>query len=214
MDGAASLGVVIDVAQAEQMQRHALALLQWNRRTNLTAVTAPKDVAVKHYVDSLAPLPFIPVRGRLLDVGSGGGFPGLPLKIARSRLEVTLLDAARKKITFLKHAIHSLALDRITAHQARLEALAGSGGVERFDMIVSRAFGRLDALVAACLPLLATGGRMLLLMGPQIDAEVAQLETARTGKGVHLAGRDLKLKVVAYRLPELDAARRLVILQP
>lgn len=175
-DGATQLGVAVTDPQLDLFARHAVLLRHWNRRTNLTAITRPEAVAVRHVVDSLAPLPFMPERGALLDIGSGGGFPGLVLKIARPALSVTLIDAARKKVSFLTHAIRRLALADITARHIRAEALAGA---ETFDIIICRALCAVHDFIEMALPLLAPAGRLIAMKGrtEETEAEIAPCAT-------------------------------------
>jgi 16S rRNA (guanine527-N7)-methyltransferase len=123
IQGALASGVDVSDDQARIMGRHAVELLQWNRTTNLTAITDPLDVAVKHYVDAVAVAPWIDRGARILDAGSGGGFPGIPLCILRPDLSVTLVDSVRKKVSFLKYAIRMLGLTGIDAVHGRLEDL-------------------------------------------------------------------------------------------
>ena len=107
--------------QVEQLVAHAELLIAWNKKINLTRITSVKDMAVKHFLDSMTALPYLPKSGRVLDIGSGAGFPGLVLKIMRPELEVTLIDGVRKKASFLQHVIRTLKLKNISVHHARAE---------------------------------------------------------------------------------------------
>ena len=118
-EGAARMGLTVRPAQAAQFATHARLLLEWNRKINLTAITDPTQVAVKHYLDAIAPLDHIPPGGRLLDIGTGGGFPGIPLKVMRPDQPMTLIDGVRKKVNFVKHVIRALRLNRIEALHTR-----------------------------------------------------------------------------------------------
>jgi 16S rRNA (guanine527-N7)-methyltransferase len=102
IDGARKLGVEIDEGVTAPFSIHASELIHWNRKINLTAITNPRDIAIKHFLDSVAPAGFIPDRARLLDIGSGGGFPGIPLKILKPPISVLLIDGVRKKSQFLE----------------------------------------------------------------------------------------------------------------
>jgi 16S rRNA (guanine527-N7)-methyltransferase len=147
IDGARELGLSVTDRQVRQMQAHAMDLLQWNRTTNLTAITDPRDMAVKHYLDALAPAPWIGKAARLLDAGAGGGFPGIPLKIIRPDLAVTLVDSVRKKVSFLKHAIRTLELADTVAVHGRLEQLGNHADFRgQYDVVVCRAFSSLADL--------------------------------------------------------------------
>lgn len=208
--GAQALEVTVSAEQARAMGRHALELLQWNRITNLTAITDPLEVAVKHYVDALAPASWIGHGARVLDAGSGGGFPGIPLAIARPDLTITLVDSVRKKVSFLKYAIRTLGLNSIDAIHGRLEELGGRPPYhEKFDLVVSRAFSSLEDFTTLALPFLTPAGTILAMRGPEADNGQPALDGPGMGTTI-LAGRSFCVTVHRYRLPVLGADRRLV----
>ncbi|MFO7494878.1 MAG: 16S rRNA (guanine(527)-N(7))-methyltransferase RsmG, partial [Desulfobacterales bacterium] len=183
-DAANRLGVEIGAAATEKFAVHARELLRWNQKMNLTAITDPAAMALKHFVDAVAALRVLPPGGRLLDIGSGAGFPGIPLKIARPALAVTLVDASRRKVSFLNHLIHTLTLEEAVARHVRVEALAADPHYAgRFDVVICRAFSDLAGFVAAGLPLLAPGGRLVAMKGRTAEAEVAALAHARQSSG-------------------------------
>jgi 16S rRNA (guanine527-N7)-methyltransferase len=210
--GASVLGLEVSVEQARSMQRHARELLQWNRTTNLTAITDPLDVAVKHYVDSLAAVIWIGRGARILDAGSGGGFPGIPLKIMRPDLTITLVDSVRKKVSFLKYAIRTLNLNGITAVHGRLEDLGSSLPYRNnYDLVMCRAFSSLEDFTRLTLPFLAAGGSLLAMKGPQVEHDHEDPAADGTiGRG----GTSFSMQIHRYRLPLLEAQRRLVRLTP
>ena len=215
IQGARQLDVVVDPEQAKFMGVHARELLVWNRTTNLTAITEPLDVAVKHYVDSVAATAWIEDSARVLDAGSGGGFPGIPLHILRPDLTLTLVDSVRKKVSFLKHAIRTLGLQHIEAVHARLEALGRQPAYRgRFDAVICRAFSSLEAFAAQTDAFLAPGGCLIALKGPQAD--LPEEERAEDGKDtvIRLGSRSYFIRVYRYQLPILDSQRRLVRLTP
>lgn len=214
VEGASALGLDVSVDQARIMGRHALELLQWNRITNLTTITDPLEVALKHYVDALAAVPLIGDGARVLDAGSGGGFPGIPLNIVRPDLSVTMVDSVRKKVSFLKHAIRTLGLREIDAFHGRLEELAGSPAFcGRFDIVVCRAFSSLENFVSLALPFLSPGGSLLAMKGPQADHDHEILNRKDEGT-IIFNGISLAIHIYRYRLPRLDAQRSLVRLTP
>lgn len=120
-------------------EKYLSLLLKWNKTYNLTAITDPGEIKIKHFEDSLAPLPFLPRPCRLLDVGTGAGFPGIPLKIKRSDLEVVLLDSQRKKISFCEAVIRELGLKGIKTIQGRAEEKKIQQKLGLFDVVISRA---------------------------------------------------------------------------
>jgi 16S rRNA (guanine527-N7)-methyltransferase len=214
IDGARELGLSVTDRQVRQMQAHAMDLLQWNRTTNLTAITDPRDMAVKHYLDALAPAPWIGKAARLLDAGTGGGFPGIPLKIIRPDLAVTLVDSVRKKVSFLKHAIRTLELADTVAVHGRLEQLGNHADFRgQFDVVVCRAFSSLADFAALTEIFLAPGGCLLALKGPRTD-ETLDLDGHDDGRPVRLGKRCFVVQVHRYRLPFSDSQRRLVRLTP
>jgi 16S rRNA (guanine527-N7)-methyltransferase len=176
--GAEALDIAVTDGQLEAFSLHARELLFWNRRTNLTAITDPAQVAVKHFVDSLVPARLIPAGAAVLDIGSGAGFPGIPLKVVLPNLRATLVDAVGKKVTFLGHVIRLLGLTDIhavhfrtgqpmTADQAR--EVVGQG----YDIVISRALGSPEALAPMALPLLREQGMIISMRGkgaPALDA--------------------------------------------
>ncbi len=214
IDGARELGLSVTDRQARQMQAHAIDLLQWNRTSNLTAITDPRDVAVKHYVDALAPAPWIGMAARLLDAGTGGGFPGIPLKIVRPDLAITLVDSQRKKVSFLKHAIRTLKLADTVAIHGRLEQLGDRLDFRgQYDVVVCRAFSSLADFAALTEIFLAPGGCLLALKGPRTD-ETLNLDGHNDSRPVRLGKRHFDMQVHRYRLPFSDSQRRLVRLTP
>lgn len=219
LDGAKQLGVPLQAAMVDQYAVYAAELSTWNRTINLTSITEPKEIALKHFLDSIAPLSVLPRRGALLDVGTGGGFPGLPLKIASASLAVTLVDASRKKINFIKHIIRVLKLKETKAMQARIEQLSLQKALrQHFDVIVCRAFSSLRDFIAQALPLLAPQGIMVALKGRQVDQEIDGLgATIKSfGDGIIPGAGDPKLdfQVVRYTLPFLEMKRALIIVKP
>jgi 16S rRNA (guanine527-N7)-methyltransferase len=164
--GARKLGIDMDRHQAGQFGRYAQILQQWNRKINLTSITDPMEVAVKHFLDSVAPSACIPQQGILLDIGTGGGFPGVPLKILRPQQPMVLIDGVRKKINFVKQVLRELHLVSIEAIQARAEDLGRHyTKTEQFDIIVSRALADVDVLFKLAAPLLKPDGRLVLYKG-------------------------------------------------
>lgn len=209
-DGAASWGIALGVDQVGLFARHAEELLKWNAVTNLTAVTDPEDMARNHFLDSLAPAALVAPGSDLLDVGTGGGFPGLPLHILIPGLRTTLLDASRKKISFLRHVVRVLGLQRLEAVHARVEQLAGRPDrALRYDVILCRAFSALPPFVEAVLPMLKPCGRLVALKGRVSPTE---LEHLRGMAGGGSWGALLSLDVQRYVLPGLKRERTLVVI--
>jgi 16S rRNA (guanine527-N7)-methyltransferase len=198
-------GVVMDAHQADQMAVHAAALLEWNRKMNLTAITDPEDVAVKHFLDAVLPLPHLPREPALLDIGTGAGFPGIPLKIMRPGQAMVLIDASRKKINFVKHVLRLLKLADISAYHERAEAMAEDPSHRRrYGAIVCRAFAGLDTIARLAAPLLTADGRVYVYQGP--SGQEAPAPPAKPTAYRVTASH-------AYRLPSGDR-RTLTVLIP
>jgi len=161
----AEAGTSVSNADAERLSAHAAEMLRWNRSIRLTAITDPVEVAVKHVADSLLPLRFAPFPGRLLDFGSGAGYPGIPLAICLPGTRVTLLDASAKKCAFLSRVRGILGLPNVAVVHGR----AGKGArlpIGPFDHVVTRATAPPAETVNLLAPYLAPGGRFLFLLGP------------------------------------------------
>lgn len=197
-DGAAALGLDLDPAQLRQLDTFLDLLEKWNRVYNLTAIRDRGQMVTHHLLDSLAIVPH--VEGpRVLDVGSGGGLPGLPLAIARPELAVTLLDSNHKKAAFLNQAVAELRLDNADVIAERVEAWRTD---RRFDTIVSRAFSDLGEFVSLAAPLLVPGGRFAAMKGVHPFDEIDRLPAG-------FAVRD----VVRLQVPGLDAERHLILIE-
>ena len=211
IDGAAALGVELRPDHARLFARHATELLKWNAVTNLTAITQPESIARNHFLDALAPARFIAPGSDLLDVGSGGGFPGLPLHIAIDGLRTTLIDAVRKKVSFLRYLLRELALPGIEARHLRVEDLSESaaGGGRSFDVVASRAFSAVAPFVKAVWPLVRPGGRVIALKGPLSVDEMDRLEEVRASGA--LGGSTLER--IGYSIPGLKSERTLVVVR-
>lgn len=162
-------------------------LLQWNEKMNLTAITKEEDIITKHFVDSISILHGISIEDNaaVIDVGTGAGFPGIPIKIMRPTIQLTLLDSLQKRITFLEEVVDQLKLTDVTCVHARAE----DGGKdsqyrEKFDYCVSRAVARLSVLAEYTLPFVRVGGKLICLKGPEAELELKEAQTALQLLGV------------------------------
>lgn len=207
--GAASLGVKISASQVEQFTRYYAALSTWNERVNLTAITAEKEVVIKHFLDSLSCLKGVdfPDGSETLDVGAGAGFPGVPLKIVRPGIRLTSLDSVEKKLAFLRHLGDELGLSEFRVIHGRAEDLGRNPSHrEQYSLVVARAVANLAVLGEYCLPFCRVGGVMLAMKGPTAAEEVAE-----AGRALEVLGGAVR-EIVALELPGGGGARRLVII--
>lgn len=197
--GIAQIGLVINAAQLNQLLDYLALLQKWNKVYNLTAVRDPQQMVSQHLLDCLAAIPAFVNAKRVLDVGAGGGLPGLILAIVRPDISVALIDTVHKKTAFLTQVKAELGLANVTVHTGRVEQLQVSQG---FDVITSRAFAELADFVNWSGHLLAEGGEFIALKG--IDPE---LEKQNLPSGWQVS------RVQALHVPQLDAARHLIFIQ-
>jgi len=181
----ASMSLDVPVEVRSRLLWLAHELLRWNRQVNLTSITTLPGVVTKHLVDSLTLLPLLLSGQRVLDVGSGGGFPGLPLAIATADLEIVSVDAVAKKINFQRHVVRRLGLSNCQPVHWRMEKLQDWPGFDAgFDVVVSRAFSSLGAFVGLALPCLRAGGRLIAMKGPEGGRELLNDEQVLKDLGV------------------------------
>jgi 16S rRNA (guanine527-N7)-methyltransferase len=194
---AASLGVALEEADARRLFVLLAELARWNRSYNLTAITAPAAMITRHLLDSLAVHPDL-VGERVADVGTGAGFPGLPLALVNPQRRFTLIDSAAKKIRFVEHAVHTLGLSNVTAVHARAASLTPA---EPFDAVVARAVAPLPQLLTQVQPLCAAASQVLAMKGRWPADELAAVGPAWRV----LRSRELKV-------PGLNEARCVIVL--
>jgi 16S rRNA (guanine527-N7)-methyltransferase len=176
IEGAKAFGIDLFEKTMEAFDLYLRELLKWNEKMNLTAIRSEKGIVLKHFLDSLSVFPHLPKISSLLDIGSGAGFPGIPLKMIQPSLEVTLIDSVRKKIDFQSHIIRTLGLKGIAAIHGRVQdkqILQALGG--RFDGTIARAFSDLDTLLLLSFPFLRRGGVVLAMRGEVAGEELKRL---------------------------------------
>jgi 16S rRNA (guanine527-N7)-methyltransferase len=172
--GAGTLEIALSDRQLEQFMDYLGLLIKWNRVINLTALHSVHDIILKHFLDSLTLLPFLPETFRLMDLGSGAGFPGLPVKIMAPDQEITLVEASAKKVSFLREVIRRLGLSDVSIIQQFLNpnALALPALKAPFDIITARAVGRMANLLPSARSYLAKGGKLILMKGKEGKQEL------------------------------------------
>ena len=184
---AATVGVTLTPETAEKFDTYAARLVEWNERINLTALTDPRAIVWKHFADSLSAAPFLPQTPfSLIDVGTGAGFPGVPLALLRGDMSLTLLDSLQKRLTFLDALCRELDVP-VTLMHARAEDGGHDPALrERFDVATARAVANLPVLCEYCLPFVKVGGRFLGMKGPGGEAEADAAKTALSRLGGNL----------------------------
>ena len=179
LNGSEKMNIALSGEQADELIAYADLLVEWNEKINLTAITDNEGIATKHFLDSLSAITTGYVNGRVIDVGTGAGFPGLVLKIAKPEIKLTLLDSLNKRVSFLRTVSDNLNLTGIEFVHARAED-AGKNAEYRgkFDTVVSRAVANMAVLSEWCLPFLKIGGYFLALKGPLADEELKDAKRA------------------------------------
>lgn len=206
-EAAAACGLNLSEEQVAQFNRYYELLVDWNTRMNLTAITEPKDVAVKHIIDSLTAYdPALMKPGAtLIDVGTGAGFPGLPLKIFAPELKLTLVDSLAKRVNFLETVAGELGLKGVRCIHGRAEDLArDKKHRERYDVACARAVARLNVLAEYLMPFVRPGGTLLALKGRSYQEEADEAE-----KALKILGGGL-VEIRPVKLPGLDDARAIL----
>lgn len=198
-DALREMGIELDAQTRAKLMQHLDLVSKWNRVHNLTSVRDVDQMIALHLLDSLSVLPHLGAAKNLADVGTGGGFPGIPIAIARPDIEVTLIDSSHKKGSFLEQAKSELGLANVSVVCGRVEQWKPE---KRFDVVVSRAFAELSDFVAQAAHLVQPGGRMLAMKGVHPFEEIARVPPS------HRVAEVVELKV-----PTLDARRHLVFLE-
>ena len=174
------VGIEVDETAQERLIKYADLLVEWNEKINLTAITDPEGIVVKHFLDCALVLTQVklPQNAKVVDIGTGAGFPGMVLKILRPDIEITLMDGLNKRLVFLDEVANALGLEVKTLHLRAEEAGKNQNYREKFDLVTARAVSRLNVLYEYCLPLVKVGGVFCAMKGPSAAEELAEARKA------------------------------------
>lgn len=205
---AQEIGYTLQEEQLEQFFTYKELLIEWNKKMNLTAIEQEEDIITKHFIDSLSIATYIPDSTKVIDIGTGAGFPGIPLKILKKDLSITLLDSLNKRISFLEEVIRNLSLENIQAVHARAEELAHKEEYrEQYDIAVSRAVAPMHTLLEYMLPYVKIGGKCICMKGPNLQEESKDLQNCLETLG----GKIEKIEEIV--LPETEIKRNIMLIK-
>lgn len=205
---AKKIGIVLEEEQIEQFYQYEKLLLIWNEKINLTAITKPEEIILKHFIDSMTIAKYIGANKTLIDVGTGAGFPGIPLKIIRKDIKITLLDSLNKRVQFLNEIIKQLKLEEIETVHGRVEEFGKNKKYrEKFDYATSRAVANLTTLSEYLLPLVKIEGKCICMKGSTVKEEIDQSQ-----KAIAILGGKIE-EIEAFQLPESDIDRHIILLR-
>ncbi len=194
--------------QNNEFNKYMELLLEWNQKINLTAITEENDIKIKHFVDSISIAKYFEKGDKVIDVGTGAGFPGIPLKIVNDSLDITLMDSLNKRIMFLQEVIKQLSLTKINAIHGRAEELGRCDEFrEKFDIATSRAVANLSTLLEYMMPFVKVGGKCICMKGPNVQEEIRNSNNAITELGGKLE------KIDNFILPNSDIERNIIIIK-
>ena len=200
--------IEINEEQIKSFEKYMNLLLEWNEKINLTAITQPDEVKLKHFVDSLTVLKYISDDDKVIDIGTGAGFPGIPLKIMKENTKITLLDSLNKRVNFLNIVIEKLNLKNIQAIHGRAEEIARNKLYrEQYDIAVSRAVANLSTLTEYMLPFVKVGGKCICMKGANIKEELEKAQNAIKELGGKIE------KIDNFFLSDNDNERNIIIIR-
>lgn len=202
------IGILLKEKQINQFYTYMNLLLEWNEKINLTAITNPEEITLKHFIDSMTIAKYIDKNLRLIDVGTGAGFPGIPLKIIREDIEITLLDSLNKRVNFLNEVINQLGLTKIQTIHSRVEDFGQDKKYrEKFDCATSRAVANLATLAEYLMPLVKSNGVCISMKGSNVEEEIQESKKAISVLGGKIENRE------EFQLPKSNIDRNIIIIR-
>ena len=206
--GMKELKIELNQTQIEQFYKYMELLKEWNEKINLTAITEPEEIIQKHFIDSATIIKDLEKSKKIIDIGTGAGFPGIPIKIIKPEIEVVLVDSLNKRIKFLEETIKKLNLKKIRAIHARAEEIGQNKEYrEQFDAVVSRAVANMTILSEYTIPLIKQNGTAIYMKGSEIEEE---LENSK--KAIKVLGGTIE-KVEKFKLPKSEIKRNNIIIK-
>lgn len=202
------MNIKLNNTQIEKFYTYMNMIIEWNEKINLTAIVEPKEIIIKHFIDSLTVAEYIEDDSKIIDVGTGAGFPGIPLKIYNDSYEVTLLDSLNKRINFLDEVISALDLKKIETIHGRAEDFAQDNNYrEKYDYAISRAVAPLNILLEYLTPYTKVKGRVIAMKGSNVEEEILQAQNAMKKLDVSIE------KNQEMELPDKSGSRYIVVLK-
>lgn len=200
--------IMLNEKQAELFYKYMEILLEWNEKINLTAITKEEEIILKHFIDSITILPYLNEKNKMIDIGTGAGFPGVPVKIMMEDLEIILMDSLNKRIKFLDEVIQQLKLKNVNTIHARAEELAKDKKQrETYDIATSRAVAKLNTLLEYMLPFVKLGGKCICMKSNNIEEELNEAK-----KAIKVLGGEIE-KIEEIAIANTDIVRKIVIIK-
>ena len=204
------MGIVLNSTQIQQFMLYQKLLLEWNKNINLTAITEEREIILKHFVDCVSVVPHIAMTEgtSVIDVGTGAGFPGIPIKIVCPSISLTLLDSLQKRVVFLNEVVTKLSLQNVNCIHERAECAAKENHYrQQYYYCVSRAVAKMNVLLEYCLPFVKIGGIFVALKGRDAQKEVEQSQ-----KAIELLGGEL-IEIKQIEIPHTDLEHKIVLIK-
>lgn len=203
-----TLGIDLNDVQIENFIKFKDILLEWNEKINLTTIVEDDDIIIKHFVDSLTSAMYVEDNAKIIDIGTGAGFPGIPLKIVKDDLDVTLLDSLNKRIVYLNDLIDRIGFRKIEAIHGRAEETSRNKDFrEQYDIAIARAVANLKVLSEYALPFVKVGGKFICMKGPNVAEEISGAE-----ENIKLLGGRI-IEKKSFELPGTDMGRTIIVIE-